>query len=129
MKHLIIALVTMISSASFAAPRCLNLSAKQAQRAVHLAKKSLYKGGTMWIESKKETGFLKPNGVWSEVSIQGKGKNKRALHQVRVDGRIVDISLIYLSKKEDSTRAYNWAWLSGCRPAADKPLVIRTPAM
>jgi hypothetical protein len=108
-----------ISQAAIAAPRCLDLSKKQADTAVKLMKVAVYNGSPLIVRSLKEPGLVKPNGVWAE-----KKKGRKGKYRIRVDGREVDISLIYIAHSPQETRAWNVAWMSGCRPAANKPASI-----
>lgn len=118
MKQLLLILTLLSAQISFAAaPRCLDLSKAKAEKAVKLMKIALYQGGTLRYVSKKESGFVKPLGVWSE--------KKGHAYRVRVDGREVDLSLVYLNRSSKENRGWNLAWMVGCRPAAGKAESLR----
>lgn len=116
----LIALSTlMIALPSLAAPRCLDLTKAQADRAVTIARVALYKDAPLILDAKQESGLVKPRGIWAE-----KKKNSK-FYRVRVDGREMDISLVYVARSANESRAYNLAWMAGCRPAPQKALSIQ----
>lgn len=114
--------LTFVAAQSSAAPRCLDLTREQASKAVSLMKITLHSGAPIVIHSKRENGFVHPRGVWMEKK---KGLSGPRSFRVRVDGREVDISLLYVTRDAQSREAWNLAWLAGCRPAADKPVTLR----
>lgn len=119
MKFLVtLTLSLLMSSAVFAAPKCLDLPRATADKAVKLMRIALNNGSPLILLSKHETGLVKPLGVWTEVK-KSTGKNR-----IRIDGREVDISLIYIAHSPTESRAWNVAWMSGCRPAINKPTYI-----
>lgn len=119
----LLTLLMIFSATTWAAPRCLDLTRPQAEKAVHLMKIALYKGGSLYYVSKKEAGVVKPLGIWAEKAK--KPKSARLDHRIRADGRELDISLVYLTKNATDAKGWNLAWLSGCRPANDKPMTMR----
>lgn len=112
--------ISLILSASVAsaAPRCLDLNKKQAEKAVSVARIALDKGSALIFQTSKEGGLVVPMGVWTEAK---KRKNGKTTYRVLVDGREVDISLVYVAKSPDQRHAYNLAWMAGCQPAPHKP--------
>lgn len=115
------ALVLSASLAS-AAPRCLDLPKKQAEKAVTIAKIAVAKGSPLIFKSSREAGLVAPTGIWAEAR---KKKNGRAAYRVKIDGREVDISLVYVARSPKDRSAYNLGWMAGCRPAPNKPTTIR----
>lgn len=99
-------------------PRCFDLSRNQADTAVALMKRATAKGSSLIFQTKKEKGLVKPLSIWAEP-----GK-KKGTYRVRIDNRPVDISLIYVSRGPGERKAWNVAWLAGCRPALNKPISI-----
>ena len=115
-------LVALMSSSAFAAPRCLDLTRTQAEKAVSFMKIAIHEKTPVVILSKKETGFVHPLGVWTEKKSGLRGPRS---YRVRVDGREVDISLLYISRSSQHQEAWNLGWMVGCRPAPDKPASLR----
>lgn len=116
------ALIVLGSVNAMAAPRCLDLTKKQADKAVSVAKIALSKGSALIFNSTKEAGLVMPLSVWAEAKKHKKGKTT---YRVRVDGREVDISLVYVARQADDRNAYNLGWMAGCQPAPHKPTKIR----
>lgn len=108
-------------SVAKSAPRCLDLPKKQAEKAVTLAKIAMSKGSPLIFQSSKESGLVAPLGIWTEAHKTKKGK---VAYRVKADGRDLDISLVYVAKSKNDKKAYNLAWMSGCRPAIHKPISI-----
>ncbi|MBX2987309.1 MAG: hypothetical protein KF802_05365 [Bdellovibrionaceae bacterium] len=123
MKQIFITLMLVLNAGlAQAAPRCLDLTEEQAAKAVKLMKISVYQGAKLLFVSKKESGMVKPLGVWYEKK---KGLTGPKSYRVRVDGREVDISLVYVAKSDKDSRAHNLGLMSGCRPAFDKPNMVK----
>lgn len=104
------------------APRCLDLSKKQAEKAVTIAKIALSKGSPLIFQSSKESGLVAPLGLWTEAHKDR--RTGKMLYRVKADGRDLDISLVYIARSPKDKKAYNLAWMSGCRPALHKPTAI-----
>lgn len=128
MKTILVTLTTMLIglNSALAAPRCLDLTKHQADKAVRLAKIALHKGSSMLFVSKKESGLVKPLGIWSEqVAVKSSRKKPNAAaYRVFVDGRQVDLALVYLAKDPQQSKASNLGRLVGCRQARDKAAKI-----
>ncbi|MBX3041608.1 MAG: hypothetical protein KF789_12960 [Bdellovibrionaceae bacterium] len=115
-------LLTFLSASAWAAPRCLDLTKDQADKAVSFMKIAIHQKTPVVILSKKERGHVYPMGVWAEKKSGLRGTRS---YRVRVDGREVDISLLYLIRSAQHKEAWNLGWMVGCRPAADKPASFR----
>lgn len=115
-------LVTLGGMTASAAPRCLDLTKAQADKAVTVMKIAVSKGSSLLLKARGESGLVKPMGIWSEKK---KHKRGRTTYRVRIDGREMDISLIYVARSENDGRAYNVGWMAGCRPAPNKPNAVR----
>lgn len=114
-------ILSLTAATASAAPRCLDLSKAQAEKAVTVMKIALAKNAPLIFVSKHESGLVKPMGLWTE-----KKKHKgRTTYRVRVDGREIDISLVYVARSDKDSRAYNVGWMAGCRPAPNKPMTVR----
>lgn len=133
MKKTALALsVLLVGMNAFAAPRCLDLTKKQAEKAVRVAKIAMNKGSSLLFVSSKESGLVKPLGIWTEqVSHKAKGKKaKRATsYRVFVDGRQVDLALVYVAKNPDQSKAKNLGRLAGCQKAFAKPAMVDNVAI
>lgn len=127
MFHWILAAAVLLTGMNaWSAPRCLDLTKKQAEKAVRLAKISINKGSSLIYVSRKEGGLVKPLGIWYE-EIPGRAPHKKVsgtTYRVVVDGRTVDVGLVYMGSSPKHAKAHNLGRLIGCRQAADKPLSI-----
>jgi hypothetical protein len=123
-KFLILTLLisNLTISISFAKASCLDLTQKQAETAVRVSKIAISKGSSLIYQSKNESGLVQPMTIWSEKVKNKKGK---ASYQMKVDGRSLDLSLVYVARDPSDQRAFNLAWLSGCRPPLGKPTSIQ----
>lgn len=130
-KTMLVLSMVMVGLNAFAAPRCLDLSKKQAEKAVRIAKIAMNKGSSLLFVSSKESGLVKPLGIWTEqVSKKVHGKKaKRASYRVFVDGRQVDLALVYVAKNPDQAKARNLGRLAGCQKAFAKPSKVDNVAV